>query len=73
MHRVIKSKSLVKATNWYEHRAKIKCKKWFWKRFFQAKKQCNFWKKYGKCEKVWKMWENVEISSLWQPKQRGII
>ena len=24
-------------------------------------------------KKVWKMWENVEISSLWQPKQQGII
>ena len=28
------------------------CKKWLWKRFFQANEQCNFWKNYGKCEKT---------------------
>ena len=44
----------------FEHRAKKKCKIWFWKRFFQANEQCSFWENHGKYEKHARCTENMQ-------------
>ena len=52
---------------WHEHRSKKKRKKWFWKRLFSS------WSKTQFLKKLWKMWENIEISKLSQQKEAEAI
>ena len=46
-----------------ELREKAKKNKFFFKDFFQVDEQCGFWK----------MWENIEMWSFYQPKYEGTI
>ena len=47
VHRIIKfnEKTWLKTCIVTKIEPRKKCKKWFWKRFFQGKEQCSFWRK----------------------------
>ena len=68
VHRVIKfNQNTWLKPYWYEHRPKSKSKKWFWKRFFLS------WWIMLFLEKLWKMWENIEILNLLQQKEEETV
>ena len=63
----IQSRSLVKTVHWYEQRAKKNSKKSISKKIFSS------WWVMQCLKKLWKSWENIEISSLLQPNEEGAI